>query len=139
MSGSNRQILELFKAGLTAPEIAQSLGYEVEAVEFVLKNDSEIQTEIEKAEINKLESEFEQLEKLAFTTVKSILQSGDKDSARLAAAAYVLDQRLGLKKPKSLEVTFKISDFNDRLKLVKQRREQLEQECIDVESKLVAA
>jgi hypothetical protein len=43
-----------------------------------------------------------------------------------------------LKKPKELQVTFKITDFNERLKMVKQRREELAKQCIDVESKLIA-
>lgn len=139
MSGSNRQILELAKQGLTAPEIASSLGYDVEAVEFVLTNDAQVANELERCVVSKLENSFAQLEDMAVKTVKEIMQFGDKDSTRLSAATLVIDQRLGLKKPKQSVVVFNIGSINETIRQVKERRRQLEQGSIEVDSKLVAA
>ena len=82
MSGSNKQILELYKQGLTAAEIADSLRYEVEAVAFVLTHDQEIQREIEKADCDKLDAEFGALEKLALGAIKDTILYGENEYAR---------------------------------------------------------
>jgi len=137
MSGANIQILELAKKGLSAAEIAEALGYEVEAVEFVLQHDAEIARELEKVGYNKVEAEFATLEDIAIRTLKELLLNGENDGVRMKATAYVMDQRLGLKKPKQEINVFNVCDFNDRLKAVRERRQQLEQSAIDVESKLV--
>jgi len=67
--------------------------------------------------------------------MKEVMLGGDKDSVRKSAAEYVLDQRLGLKKPKATVNVFNIVDFNERLKEVKERRRQLEERTIEVEGK----
>lgn len=137
MSGSNIQIVELYKQGLTVAEIAESLGYDVEAVQFVLNNDMEVQKAVELANEDRLEVEFSSLETIALRTMRELLTGADKDSVRMAAAAYVMDQRLGLKKPRvDTHITFNISDFNKRLEAVKERRRQLEEATIPVASQV---
>ncbi len=140
MSLDNRQILELARQGLSAQEIADALGYDVEAVSFVLVNDREVSSKIEKADTNKLEAEFQSLEELALATLKSVMVDDEaKASTRLNAATYVIDQRLGLKAPKTLNMTFNIVEFNDRLREVKRRKAELEAVTVESTRKLIAA
>jgi hypothetical protein len=140
MSGSNRQILELAKQGLNAAEIAEALGYEVEAVAFVLMHDAEIQEALAKVEVNKLDKEFELLEDLAIRTLKSIMENGERDRDRKGAACYVLDQRLGLKQPKQpINVTLNIPDINGKLQQIRDRKRELDARCVEVEAKLVSS
>ncbi len=140
MSLDNRQILELARQGLSAQEIADALGYDVEAVSFVLVNDREVASKIERADTNKLEAEFQSLEDLAIGAIREVLTDSDvKASTKMNAAAYVLDQRLGLKAPKTLNMTFNIVEFNDRLREVKRRKAELEAVTVESTSKLIAA
>jgi len=137
MTCNNIQILEAYKQGLSPDEIAQALGYDVQAVLAVLQFDDEMRAEIQKHE-SRLEGEFAALEDVALRTLKTLLTDADKDSVRMAAAAYVMDQRLGLKKPRlDAHISLNIGSINERLVSVRQRKKELEDSCIEVESKLV--
>jgi len=139
MSGRDTQIFELARQGLNAAEIAQALNYDTEVIEYVLANNVEIQNALVEAKANVMDSEFAMLEKLAFRTLKDVMSNGEKDSVRLAAAEYVIDQRLGLKKPKVEINVFSVPDFNEKLRLVRERRKELEANCVEVEANVVAA
>ncbi len=144
MSGQNQQILALFKQGLSAAEIAEGLGYDVETVEFVLKNDKEMVREIQKfsAEAaSRLDETFADLEPLAVATMKELLQNAEKESVQFAAAQYVMDQRLGLKKPARQTVVLNVVDINERFQRMKERRRQLQEGAIDIDAatKTIAA
>ena len=109
VSGANRQILELAKAGLCAEEIAQALGHEVGAVELVLSADLEVSRELD------MDGEFSNLTKAAFQTLQQVMLGGENESARVKAASYVLDYKCGLKKP-AKNVTFNIAELNLKLR-----------------------
>jgi hypothetical protein len=129
MSGIERQITELAKQGFTADEIAGSLKYDIGVVATVLTRNGEVRNELEKSmPTDRLEKEFTGLEQLAMNTIKEIIQYGDKDSVRLAAATYVTDQRLGLKKPKATTINFNVFDLNERLREVRARKNAMEVE-----------
>lgn len=139
MSLDNVQILKLAQQGLSAAEIAESLTLDVEAVAFVLRADGEIARKIDKAAVNKLEAEFMAMEDLVLNTMKEIIIDPEvKASTRADLCKYVVDQRLGLKTPKTTVNVFNINDFNDKIKAIKERRAEIE--ALDVEStKLIAA
>jgi hypothetical protein len=105
----------------------------------VLENDAEIQRELAKVPANKLDREFELLEELAVRTLRNVMENGERDRDRLRAVEYTLDQRLGLKQPRQpINVTLNIPDINDKLKLVRERKRELEERCVEVEAKLVS-
>jgi hypothetical protein len=83
-----------------------------------------------------LEPEFARLENDALQTLHSVMLGGENESARVKAATYVMDQRLGLKKPQR-NITFNIAELNLKLR---QARESINK-TIDVPSTkvLVAA
>lgn len=140
MSGQEIQIAELAKQGLNAAEIAEALGgYRVEDIEQVLAVNEEVRRDIDKATLNKLDAEFASLEMIAVQTLKQVMLSGDKDSARIAAANYVLDQRLGLKQPKVGIQIIDTDSINSIFRAVKDRKRELDKQIVDIESRLVEA
>jgi hypothetical protein len=143
MTTANRQVLDLRDQGLEAHEIAQALGYSVEAVEMVIKMYDDESVQAVKAGHGEpetpLEREFQKLELDAIRTLKEVMLNGDKDSARIAAAGYVLDQRLGLKKPKAADVTINVFDFNERIAKARARREAIDVAIVTSDKQLTAA
>lgn len=138
MSPDNKQILQLAKANLSADEIAQALNLNVAAVEAVLSQDTEMRREVKKlgdVAVANISTKIGDLQELALATFKDLLQNSDVDSVKLKAAAYIIDERLGLKKPKeSTEIKITVVDFNARMEQVKARREALAQKVVDVEA-----
>lgn len=136
MTNRNRQIAELMKQGLNAAEVAQALDYPVEFVEAVLITDEEVKKSVERAGRDKINAEFSSITQLAVETMKELMEGANKESVRFAATAYILDQQLGLKEPKTQIQIFTAQNFNDRIRMVKERKRELEERCIEVESKV---
>jgi hypothetical protein len=139
MTAANLQITQLAKQGLTAAEIAEALGYDVETVGFVLTADSEVVKElenarVEKAEDNRLGKAFNALEETAFKVMKALLTNAEKETVQADMAKYVIDHQLGLKRPPQLRISVDVSTFNERLLLAKKRKQELEQGSILIES-----
>lgn len=145
MSGDNRQICELAKRGLTADEIAASLGYDVEAVEFVLKNDPSVARELEVANDKslvaggveaKIDKDFNRILPRAQAVIEDLLDNAENESVKANLAKFIVSQQLGLMKPKVSVNVFNIGDFNARLKQVNEQhaRVMLENKIIDVPS-----
>lgn len=139
MSNQNIQILELWKQGLTAAEIAEALGYPVEDVEYVLKFDPEMAKAVEKVskqdENRRVAADIamDQLAPLAFKVMKELIIGAEKDSVRADLTKFVVEHQLGLKEPKSQVVVNNIAVFNDRLVQARERRKQIEERgAIDV-------
>lgn len=128
MTNENIQILNALKEGLTPAEVAQSLGHDIEVIEYVVKTNGEMGVELAKDKLNKaqrVEDKLGALEDLAIGTIKQILQCGDKDSTRLAASIEVLDTIRGLKQPKNPVTVNYNFDINARLNEVEARRMQM--------------
>lgn len=133
MTPDTKQVVELAKMGLSAVEIAESLGYEVSIVEALIAANTEVRRELQIVEARKSISEIEEtelsfkdLEPLATAVLRDILSDTSvKDSVRADIAKYVKDQRLGLKKPKQLVINLNAGDFNERMRIARARKEEL--------------
>lgn len=135
MSPENSQIVQLAKAGLTAEEIAQSLGYNVDAVAYVLANDPGVNKAISRTPAAKnIGDQISEMREDALATLREVMTSQEeKGSVRAEAAKYVLDHELGLKKPKAEgNTTINVFDFNSALARVRERRQQIEDRLASV-------
>lgn len=138
MSCDNRQIVELFKQGMTAAEIALSLGYDVAAVEYVLTHDAEAIAELKKVALQvkptfSLDEAYQAAQEVAFNKMRELMVSAESDKAQLQAAAYILDGAQGLKKPKVVQNTVvQINNFNEILAEVKRRKKEMDDKLIEI-------
>lgn len=141
MTADNRQIIQLAKQGMTADEIAMSLGYTVETVNIVLLQDNKLSAKVDAAAKNKLEEEFKGMEEMAVQGFKLALMGAEMPTSQIAAIKYVLDQRFGLKQPKVNNVLNVISadSFNAMILQARERKKALEEKYTDIEASVMVA
>lgn len=144
MNTTKIQIVQLYKQGATAPEVAEALGLPLEVVETLLAADKEINKELEQTkEIAELSSKMDNglasMQDLAISTMKSLLEDDAvKPSTRATLSMYVADHALGLKKPRNISVVFNINEINEKMQKVRARREAMEN-AINVNAEKVPA
>lgn len=136
MSANKQQLISLLAQGASIDEVAEALGYEPEAVQTMVVVDSDIKFAVKSGTGSgpTLEDRFRALEDVALDTLETVMTQSLNDVARLKAASYVLDQRLGLKKLAS-NTTFNISDFNVQLAQARRVKEAV----LEVEADVVMA
>ena len=98
MTASATQVVELAKQGFSSEQIADALSLPMDAVDSIVLKDTQAVKELDKC--GALEGKFENLEDLAMTTLEHMIKFCETDSERGKLIRYILDQRLGLKKPK---------------------------------------
>lgn len=140
MTASNAQILALAQQGLSAVEIAESLGYQTQVVELVLTGDSEVKRELEKSqarvEANTISDGLKRLETLSLKTAEEIIKYSDNDSVRAQMVRYVFDAALGLKKAPEIKNTINITELNIRLEKMRDRLQKIN-EIVPIEAEVV--
>ena len=114
--GFEAQVIALSGQGLSAEDISQALTLDLDAVELVLRGAEERRS----MECSKLEKGFSALEDLAISSISNVLAYSENDSAKVRAAGYVLDQRLGLKKP-ATTTHITIQQLNMRIEQARER------------------
>lgn len=132
----------LKEAGLTADEIALSLGYPVEAVTIVLARHTEVESAQPSDSREKIDKALTRLEDSAISTIADAVSGAELPPTQLKAALYVLNQRQGLMKPKESNNTLNIFStdvFNKIAEKVRERRHEIERRSVDVESCTVRA
>ena len=126
MTDANRQILNLSRDGFSATEIADALGYSEEAVSIVLlqaprsQSGLTVKSESPAGTPESLEERFKRLQEKALDALEVLMTGSEDDNVKSRLAMYVLDQRLGLKKPARAGHTINIVNIQEDLNKARQ-------------------
>jgi hypothetical protein len=128
LSATTTQIVELAKRGFDSKQIAQALSLTEESVLAVVTQDSAAVKDIYE---NSLEKQFARMESGALEEYERLAYYAENENVREKALRYILDQRLGLKKPRD-RVTIQ-NNFNFLADRAKRAREIRDATVIDVQ------
>jgi hypothetical protein len=132
MSATNQQIVELAKRGFDSEQIAMALGLSVEGVMAVITQDSGAVKELAKAGI---EQDFDKMRDMSIKGLEHLAMYAENEGVRAKVLMYILDQQLGLKKPKDrLTVTNNFEFLVQRAEKAKALRDS---SVLDIEASVI--
>lgn len=132
------QISELLKQGFSIEDIGVSLGLTVEAVTAVAMLDKGVSQALESVGVSRVSESFNHALDTTLDRIKQ-LRYAENESVALKACTYIVDEQLGLKKPKKEPVTVNLNlMINEQIAKVLEMHRKVVSKVIDVDSKLVS-